>query len=218
MARNLPAGGPSSRASCADSAIRVSSTSARQGTRSTTRTPAFSTASTFSGLFDISRMAFSPKYCRIAPGQFVVAQVALKAELFVGFDRVGAVVLQLIGAEFVEQPDAAAFLVLVNQQAGAFLRDAFERDLELRAAIAAQAVEDVAREALRMDAHQRAPRPRRIPPSSAPRPPPSGSRWRPRNRRFETVRTAWEIPLRQLSFSRAERLSCSCCLRDYGEP
>ena len=47
------------------------------------------------------------------------------------------------------------FLVLVDQQAAAFAGDALERDLELRAAIAAQAVEHVAGQALRMDAHQR---------------------------------------------------------------
>ena len=91
-------------------------TSARHGTRSTTCTPAFSTASTFSGLFDISRTAFSPKYCRIAPGSCVVAQVAIEAQPLVGFHRVGALILQLIGAQLVEQPDAAAFLMFVDQQ------------------------------------------------------------------------------------------------------
>ena len=45
--------------------------------------------------------------------------------------------------------------MLVDQQAAAFGGDAVERDIQLRAAIAAQAVKDVAGEALRVDAHQR---------------------------------------------------------------
>ena len=133
----------------------MSTTSARQGTRSTTCTPAFSTASTFSGLFDISRTAFSPKNCRIAPGSSVVAQVAVEPELLVGFDGVRALVLQFVGAQFVEQPDAAAFLEFVDQQSPPFLRDAGKSDFELRPAIAAQAVEHIPRQALRMDPHQR---------------------------------------------------------------
>ena len=74
--------------------------------------------------------------------------------MFVGLDRVRALILQLIGAQLIEQPDAAALLVFVDQQAAAFGGDGIEGQLELPAAIAAQAVEHVAGETLGMDAHQ----------------------------------------------------------------
>src|SRR6185437_3342513 len=60
-----------------------------------------------------------------------------------------------IGAQLVQQPDAAAFLVFVNQQPASFGRDGFESQLQLRPAVAAQAVKHVARKALRMNPHQR---------------------------------------------------------------
>ena len=41
-------------------------------------------------------------------GEFVAAQIGGEAELFVGLDRVGPFVLELIGPEFVQQPDAKA--------------------------------------------------------------------------------------------------------------
>ena len=88
-------------------------------------------------------------------GQFVIAQVAIEAQLLVGFDGIGAAVLEFVGAQFVEQADAAALLELVDQQSAAGLGDAVEGDLQLRPAVAAQAVKDVPSEALRVDAHQR---------------------------------------------------------------
>src|SRR4029077_18226720 len=47
------------------------------------------------------------------------------------------------------------FLMFVNQDSTAFLRNALERQFELRAAIASQAVEYIASEAFGMDADQR---------------------------------------------------------------
>ena len=63
-------------------------------------------------------------------------------------------VLQFVGAQLVQQTDAAALLVLVDDEPPAFLGDLFQGQLELCAAVAAQAVENVAGEALGMDAHQ----------------------------------------------------------------
>ena len=54
-------------------------------------------------------------------------------------------------------PIPRPFLVLVDQQPAALQRDAVERDFELRAAVAPQAVEHVARETLGVDADQRGP-------------------------------------------------------------
>ena len=83
--------------------------------------------------------------------------VGLETEFDVSFYRVESAILQLVGAQLIEQSDASAFLVLVDQQSASLLRNLIERQLELRTAIAAQTVEHVAREALRMDAHQRRP-------------------------------------------------------------
>ncbi len=87
-------------------------------------------------------------------GKLIAAQIGLKAELLIGLDGIGALVLKLIGAKFVQKSDAAALLVFVDQQAAAFAGDGAQGQFELRAAIAAQTVEHVASETLGMDAHQ----------------------------------------------------------------
>ncbi len=87
-------------------------------------------------------------------GQLIFAQIGAEAQLFVGFDGVGAGVLQFVRSDFVEQTDAAAFLLFVDHQAAAFGGDGFQGEFKLGAAIAAQAVKDVAGEALGMDADQ----------------------------------------------------------------
>ena len=84
----------------------------------------------------------------------VVALVGLEAEPLVGLDGVEPLVLQLVGADLVGQADAAPFLVQVQQHAAALLGDPLHRRVELRAAVAARRVEDVAGQAARVDAHQ----------------------------------------------------------------
>ena len=86
--------------------------------------------------------------------KFVFAGVRGKTESFVGFDRVHALILQLIGAQLVHQADAAAFLRKIKQHTARRFRNFFERKFKLRAAIAAKGIEHVAREALRMNANQ----------------------------------------------------------------
>jgi hypothetical protein len=54
----------------------------------------------------------------------------------VGLHRVGAGVLQLVGAQLVEQADAAALLQQVQQHAAAFRRDPAHRQVELMPAVA----------------------------------------------------------------------------------
>ena len=95
----------------------------------------------------------------------VVARVGREAELDVRLDRVEALLLQLVGAELVQQPDPAPLLGHVEEHAAALARDLRERLLELLAAVAAQRVEDVAGEALgvrraRARPRRRRPRPR----------------------------------------------------------
>ena len=85
-------------------------------------------------------------------GEFEVAAVGGVAELEIGFDGVATVVLELVGAELGHEADAAAFLLFVEEDAAAGVGDGGEGELELLAAVAAEGVEDVAGEALGVDA------------------------------------------------------------------
>ena len=84
----------------------------------------------------------------------VVAQVGGQAELEVGLDRVGPLLLQLVGAQLVQQADPAPLLGEVEEDAAALALDHRERRFQLLAAVAAHAVEDVAGEALAVDADE----------------------------------------------------------------
>ena len=81
----------------------------------------------------------------------VVAQVGRQPELKVRLDRVEALLLELVGAQLVEQADAAPLLAEVEQHSQPLAFDPRQRGFELLAAVAAQRVEHVAREAFRVD-------------------------------------------------------------------
>lgn len=49
-------------------------------------------------------------------GQRVAPKVHLKAELLIGFDCIGAAILQLISSQLIEETDSPPFLMLVNQK------------------------------------------------------------------------------------------------------
>ena len=85
-------------------------------------------------------------------GEFEDAAVGFVAKLEVGLDGVAAVVLEFVGAELCHEADTAAFLLLVEEDAGAGGGDGGEGELELLAAVAAERVEDVSGEALGVDA------------------------------------------------------------------
>src|SRR5579875_4008734 len=92
-------------------------------------------------------------------GEDLVADAPLplvggEAEGEVRVDRVEAPLLQLVGLQLVEQADAAPLLRHVEEHPSAFGGDRRKRRLELLAAVAAQRVEDVTREALGVDAHE----------------------------------------------------------------
>src|SRR6476646_4687014 len=73
----------------------------------------------------------------------------------VGVNGVSAEVLQLVSLQFVHQPDAPALVPAdVEHDAAAFGCDGRESSVELRTAVAAQRVEDVASEALRVHPHE----------------------------------------------------------------
>ena len=84
----------------------------------------------------------------------VVAQVGIEAELMIGLDRVGTGFLQAVRANLVDEADAPALLSQVQQNAAAFIRNALDRILELRTAIAALAEQGIAGQAFRMQASQ----------------------------------------------------------------
>src|SRR6185436_20758908 len=75
-------------------------------------------------------------------------------ELKVGLDGVEPCLLQLVGLQLVEEADASPFLRHVEEDTARLGRDALERELELVAAIAAERVEDVAGQALGVNADE----------------------------------------------------------------
>ena len=87
-------------------------------------------------------------------GEFVGTAVGGVSELDVGFDGIEAPVLKLVSPELGHQADAAALLLLVEQNACAGLGDLAQRQLKLQTAVAAQRTEHVPGEALRMNPYQ----------------------------------------------------------------
>ena len=83
-----------------------------------------------------------------------LARVGREAELEVRLDRVEPLLLQLVRLELVQQADAASLLRHVEEDAALLGGDTPQREVELLAAVAAQRVEDVARETLGVHAHE----------------------------------------------------------------
>src|SRR5262249_24073506 len=81
----------------------------------------------------------------------VVAFVVAEAERDIRIHRVEPLDLQRVRANLVEQTDAAPPLRQIEEDPGAFFRDAMEAELELIATIAAQRSERVPGQALRME-------------------------------------------------------------------
>jgi len=77
-----------------------------------------------------------------------VAAVGFVTQFEVGFDGVEAFVLEFVGAELGHKADATAFLLFVEEDAGACVGDGEHGELELLTAVAAEGVEDVSCEAL----------------------------------------------------------------------
>lgn len=85
----------------------------------------------------------------------VVAGVYFEAESLVCLYGVGAVVLKRISPYFIDDPDAAAFLLLIDDGSTAFGLDHFHRFPQLRPAIALDRAKNVAGQALRMNTDER---------------------------------------------------------------
>ena len=88
-------------------------------------------------------------------GKLELAAVGFIAKLKIGLDGVESLVLKFVSAEFGHEADASAFLLLVEEDTCTCICNGAEGELELLAAVAAKRVEDVAGEALRVDAHDR---------------------------------------------------------------
>src|SRR5438445_6516511 len=83
----------------------------------------------------------------------VLAVIGLEAEAFVRLDGVEALVLQRVRAQLVHEADAAALLPQVKEDTATLAGDPLERGVHLRAAVTPLRAEEVAGEALRVDAH-----------------------------------------------------------------
>ena len=92
-----------------------------------------------SGLLVNSRTRREAELAQHLGGRQIDPLVGVEAELLVGVDRVEPGILQLVGAQLVDQPDAAAFLRQIEQHAAAGRGDRGDRAAQLVAAVAAQA-------------------------------------------------------------------------------
>src|SRR6185437_6726364 len=85
--------------------------------------------------------------------QLILPAIRSIAKLQVRLNGIQPLVLQFVRLELRHQANTAALLGLVEQNAGACIRNRGQRQLQLLPAVAAQRVEDVSRQALRVDAH-----------------------------------------------------------------
>ena len=84
----------------------------------------------------------------------VITQVGSKAQAYVGFYGIKALILQCIGTDFVSQTNTTALLTHVNNSAAAFLFNHLQCGCQLVAAVAAQAAEGITGQALAVYAHE----------------------------------------------------------------
>ena len=73
----------------------------------------------------------------------VIPQVGFESQLEIGLDRVAAFVLKSVRFQFIEQTDAAAFLIQLKQHAAAFGFNNLHGAMQLIPAIAPQRPECV---------------------------------------------------------------------------
>ncbi len=78
----------------------------------------------------------------------VVAHVRGEPQTLVGFDGVGAGILQFVSANLVQQADTTAFLAQIEQHAAALVGNRAQCRFELEAAVTAQAEQRIAGQAL----------------------------------------------------------------------
>ena len=108
----------------------------------------------FFGLFVRTRIVDRPRSARICEPIPYSRASAAKPRREVRLDGVEPLLLQLVGLQLAEEADPAALLREVEDHALALRLDPAQRELELLAAVTAERVEDVAGQALGMDADE----------------------------------------------------------------
>ena len=84
--------------------------------------------------------------------RFETSEVGFKTKLMIGFDGIRPLVLQVVGADLIAEPDTPAFLTQINNSARTTLLNLGEGEVQLVTAIAFQGTQDFAGKAFGMDA------------------------------------------------------------------
>src|SRR5687767_2044381 len=84
----------------------------------------------------------------------IVPVIGFKAKVLIRFHCIVTGILKLISKELIHESDSAAFLELINQNSDSPLPDLFKRKMELIPAIASTGGENVAGQALGVNAEQ----------------------------------------------------------------
>jgi hypothetical protein len=84
----------------------------------------------------------------------VFAFIDAESELQIRLDRIGPLILKRIGADLINDADAAPFLLLINYDAPSLLLHHLHRSFQLRPAIAFRGMKHVPGQTLRMNANQ----------------------------------------------------------------
>src|SRR6266568_7081944 len=87
--------------------------------------------------------------------QAEIAAISHEPQCMICFNRIQTAVLQRVSLQLRRQADATALLMFVDQQPAALLSNGLHGHLQLVPTVTPQRPEHLAREALRMDAHQR---------------------------------------------------------------
>ncbi|CWO97868.1 Uncharacterised protein [Neisseria meningitidis] len=86
--------------------------------------------------------------------QTEIAGIDGQPECQIGFNRIHTLVLQMIGADFVNQPDAASFLTQIDDDAAPLCLYRPHGRFKLRSAVAFSREQRIARQAFGVDARQ----------------------------------------------------------------
>src|SRR6266576_483801 len=87
--------------------------------------------------------------------QTEIAAISFEPQCMICFNRIQTTVLQRVSLQLRRQADATALLMFVDQQPAALLSNGLHGHLQLVPTVTPKRPEQLARDALRMDAHQR---------------------------------------------------------------
>ena len=84
----------------------------------------------------------------------ILTEVRRKPQFFIGFNGIEALFLEFVGANFGCQSNSSSFLAHIDQHARTGFVDVLQCSVQLIAAIAAPRTENIAGQALAVDAHE----------------------------------------------------------------